>query len=84
VDNVEDQPPSSSFLVSIGVAADHFSWRHFPYLLVNEENQPFTIIMKLWKSAPCLGNVPLQRLELRAKKRREKWASRGSHFSLSF
>jgi hypothetical protein len=25
VDNVEDQPPSSSFLVFIGVAAEHFS-----------------------------------------------------------
>ena len=33
VDNVEDQTPSS-FLVFIDVAADHFSWRYFPYLLV--------------------------------------------------
>ena len=40
VDNVKDQPTSSSFLVFIGVAADHFSWRYFPYLLVNEEDQP--------------------------------------------
>ena len=40
MDNVKDQPTSSSFLVFIGVAADHFSWRYFPYLLVNEEDQP--------------------------------------------
>jgi hypothetical protein len=33
VDNVEDQPPPSSFLVFIDVVADHFSWRYFPYLL---------------------------------------------------
>jgi hypothetical protein len=65
VDNVEDQPPSSSFLVFIGVTAYHFSWRHIPYLLVNEENQPFTIIMKLWKSDFYLGNISLQCLELR-------------------
>ena len=32
------------------------------------QEQPFTMIMKLWKSALCLGNIPLQRLELHAKR----------------
>ena len=73
VDNVEDQPLSSSFLVFIGVAADHFSWRHILYLLVNEENQPFAIIMKFWKSDSlswkCLPLVP----RALCQERRETW-----------
>ena len=40
------------FLFFLGVAADHFSWRHIPYLLVNEENQFFHTIMRLGNPAP--------------------------------
>jgi hypothetical protein len=56
------------FLLSLVLPQTIFSWRYFPYLLVNEESQPFIIIMKLWEAAFCLGNVPLQHLELRAKR----------------
>jgi hypothetical protein len=52
--------------------------------MVNEESQPFIIIMKLWEVDFCLGNVPLQRLELCAKRGGKNGASRGNHFSLSF
>jgi hypothetical protein len=84
VDNVEDQPLSSSFLVITGVAADHFSWRYFPYLLVNEERAALyfnhgalEICSLSWKHSPSARRAPRQ-------KRRENGASRGSHFSLSF
>ena len=33
------------FLFLVGATADHFFWNHIVYLLVNEENQPFAIIM---------------------------------------
>ena len=52
-----------------------FSWRYFPYLLVNEESQPFITIMKPWEVDFCLGNVPLQRLELHAKREGKNGAS---------
>ncbi len=55
----------------------HICW------LIRKE-QRFTIIMKFWKSALCLGNIPLQLLELRIKRGGKNGASRGSHFSLSF
>ena len=72
------------FLLSLVPPQTIFSWRYFPYLLVNEESQPFIIIMKLWEVDFCLGNVPLQRLELRTKRGGKNVASRGNHFSLSF
>ena len=56
------------FLLSLVPPQTIFSWRYFPYLLVYEESQPFIIIMKLWEVDFCLGNVPFQRLELRAKR----------------
>jgi hypothetical protein len=46
------------FLLSLVLPQTIFSWRYFPYLLVNEESQPFIIIMKLWEVDFCLGNVP--------------------------
>ena len=72
------------FLLSLVPPQTIFSWRYFPYLLVNEESQPFITIMKLWEADFCLGNVPLQRLELRTRKGGKNGASRGNHFSLSF
>jgi uncharacterized membrane protein len=50
------------------------------------KEQPLAIIMKLWKSALCLGNIPLQRLELRAKRRKKMRLHVGNFplFSLNF
>ena len=86
VDNVKDQPPSSSFLVFIGVAADHFSWRYFPYLLVNEEratlshnHEALEICSLPWKYSLSAPWAPRQ-------EKRENEASRGKFplFSLNF
>jgi hypothetical protein len=72
------------FLLSLVLPQTIFSWRYFPYLLVNEESQPFIIIMKLWEADFCLENVPLQRLELRAKRGGKNEASHGEPFSPLF
>ena len=72
------------FLLSLVLSQTIFSWRYFPYLLVNEKTQPFITIMKLWEADFCLGNIPLQRLELRARRGGKNGASRRNHFSLSF
>jgi hypothetical protein len=84
VDNVKDQPPSSSFLVFIGVAADHFSWRYFPYLLVNEEraalshnHEALEICSLPWKYSPSALRASRQ-------EKRENEASCGKFPSLFF
>ena len=90
VDNAEDQPPLSLFLVFIDVATDHFSggislicWLYFPCLLVNEEwaalhdHEALEICLLSWKSSPSAPRASRQ-------ERRENGASRGNHFSLSF
>jgi hypothetical protein len=61
------------FLFFIGVAADDFSWRYFPYLLVNKEratlhhnHEVLEICSLSWKYSPSAPRAPHQ-------KRREKW-----------
>ena len=72
------------FLLSLVSWQTIFSWRYFPYLLVNEESQPFNIIMKLWEVDFLSWKCSLQHLELHAKRGGKNGASHGNHFSLSF
>ena len=72
------------FLFSLVLPQTIFPGGIFHICWLMRKEQPFTIIMKHWKSDLCLGNIPLQRLELRAKRGGKNGASRGSHFSLSF
>jgi hypothetical protein len=78
VDNMKDRPSPSSFLSSLVLPQTIFPGgiSHICWLM----RKPFTMIMKFWKSALCLGNIPLQRLELRAK----RGGKRGLHVGAIF
>ena len=56
------------FLLSLVLPQTIFLGGIFHICWLMRKEQPFTSIMKLWKSALCLGNIPLQCLELRAKR----------------
>jgi hypothetical protein len=61
LDGVEDQLPSS-FLVLGCCCGRPFSLVYFPYLMANEENQFFTIMIQLWKSDGVLEMSPFSAL----------------------
>jgi hypothetical protein len=82
LDGVEDQPPSS-FLVFGWCYRRPFFLVYFPYLMANEENQFFTIMISfgnLMVSWKC----PLQRLEHRAKRGGKNGFSKTTIFPLLF
>jgi hypothetical protein len=56
------------FLLSLVLPQTIFPGGIFHICWLMRKEQPFTSIMELWKSALCLGNIPLQCLELRAKR----------------
>ena len=83
LDSVEDQPPSS-FLVFGWCCGRSFPLVYFSCLMVNGENQFFTMMIQPWKSDGTLEMSPLQRLEHRAKKGGKNGVLRDSHFPSPF